>query len=171
MVAFCRSYLTAYTATRFCHPSTALLGLRKKLCMVCGFLPQPITSGPKNLRAIKFSLRHALAAQSSNYELSPLPPHTRAHVHTWCVSRLHTGEIVCAIRTVNGPCFCPEIASFAQNYSYDPHGKHIHEKGGLEWINAVLAGQHTEQNIVLESIPTETVRSLRYEFPNVHDNI
>ncbi len=55
-----------------------------------------------------------------------------------------------------------ELEEFAQNYSYDPHGRHVNEKGGLEWINAVLSGKHSEENVVLESMPTETVRSLRY---------
>ena len=58
-------------------------------------------------------------------------------------------------------CRCAELENFAQNYSYDPRGKHPNEKGGLEWINAVLAGQHTEQNLVLESVPTKTVSELR----------
>ena len=71
-------------------------------------------------------------------------------------------KAVCVRPTLNPLLLAPELERFAQNYSYDPHGKHVQESGGLQWMNAVLAGQHTEQNLVLESIPTETVRSLRY---------
>ena len=44
------------------------------------------------------------------------------------------------------------LEEFAENFQYDPHGKHMEGKGGVEWLTAVASGQHSEQNLVLESL-------------------